>query len=104
MLQVVLLVLRAWPQPPHDRCCRILLRLSASYSTGGRGKVSDAADYRVASLHELPAAVPGLSEARPSADGSKRRAGGERRIAGGCGCGQTKRSPPADDRRQPGRG
>lgn len=33
----------------------------------GRGKVSDAADYRVASLHELPAAVPGLFEARPSA-------------------------------------
>lgn len=33
----------------------------------GKGKVSDAADYRVASLHELPAAVPGLFEARPSA-------------------------------------
>ena len=33
----------------------------------GRGKVSDAADYRVASLHELPAAVPGLFEARPLA-------------------------------------
>jgi hypothetical protein len=33
----------------------------------GRDKVSDAADYRVASLHELPKVVPELFLPRPSA-------------------------------------
>jgi hypothetical protein len=53
-------------------CMATLFRPIISHARQvGRDKVSDSADYRVASLHELPQAVPELFVQRPSAMGAR---------------------------------
>lgn len=51
-------------QPDVSRCLTIV---TTAMPQVGRGKQSDSADYTVASLHELPSAVPELFAMRPPA-------------------------------------